>query len=90
MALLEKLMEVTEIIRKGKMELERQELLELADIVRYIPDKNKAELYDYLMENEPVLGQRIEKETMSWLTDIFQNMGELSPEELYIKTRHLH
>ena len=90
MNLLEKLMEITNTIRKGKVELSNKEVLELCDIIRYIPDKNRVEVYDYLIENEPILGKRIEKETMNWLSDIFQNMGELAPDDLYIKPRHLH
>lgn len=90
MALLENLMVITDTIRKGKRELDRQEVLELCDIIRYIPDKNRAEVYDYLLENEPLLGQRVEKETMSWLTDIFQDMGKLSPRDFSTKPRHLH
>jgi len=90
MALLEKLMEITDIIRKGEVKLSREEVLELADIIRYIPAENREDLYNYLIKNEPLLGKRIEKETINWLTDIFQGVGELSHDEMYIKPRHLH
>lgn len=90
MSLLEKLMEINEITRKGKVELNREEVLELSDLVRYIPDNNRQEIYDYLIENDPLLGKRIERETINWLADIFQNIGEINGEVLQLRPRHLH
>lgn len=77
MALLNKLKEITEIVRKGKVELTREEVLELSDIVRYIPDKNRGQVYDYLLENDPLLAHQVEKETMDWLADFFQNAAKI-------------
>lgn len=90
MPILDKLMEINEITRKGKVELSREEILELSDLVRYIPEKNRQDIYDYLIENDPLLSKRVERETINWLADIFQNIGELNGEELRLRPRHLH
>lgn len=92
MKLLEKLKEITDMVRKGKDELDRDEILELCDIIRYIPDKNKAQVYDYLIHNDPILAQRIEKETLNWISDIFQNITQLDNENSnhYVRPKHIH
>lgn len=92
MNLLEKLREITELVRKGEKELERDEILELCDIIRYIPDKNKTQVYDYLIHNDPILAQRLEKETLNWISDIIQNITQVSSDEgsQYVRPKHVH
>ncbi|MBZ4653117.1 MAG: hypothetical protein JG781_455 [Peptococcaceae bacterium] len=80
MTLLEKLKDINEITRKGKRELSREEILELCDIVRYLPEKNRVEVYDYLIENDMVLSKRVEHETINWLSNIFQHISEAEGE----------
>jgi hypothetical protein len=55
-----------------------------------MPKKNRKEIYDYLLKNEPVLGKMVEAETLHWLTDIFQNATELEGELDFRSPRYLH
>lgn len=82
--------EITARIRKGNHKLTEEEVWQICDIIRYIPEENRLELYNYLLENEPLLAKKIEKETLAWLTDIFQNISELEPENLYLKPKNIH
>ncbi|QNB45207.1 hypothetical protein BR63_02050 [Thermanaerosceptrum fracticalcis] len=80
MTLLEKLKDINELTRKGKRELSREEILELCDIVRCLTEKNRVEVYDYLIENDLVLSKRVEHETINWLSNIFQHISEAEGE----------
>lgn len=91
MELLKKLTEITNLVRKGKLELEREEILELCDILKFIPDKNKVEVYDYLIHNDPIMSQRVERETLNWISDIFENISQVGQDDsVYVRPKHVH